>query len=251
MSIKQGEGENATWYKVNKNSFIKRMNPSGGLIINKAGICQNFDSLVQQRSCSLEELKEKSTTNSGDGFNAFELQVLHQLSKMAITNHYKRIQFISDEHILIQEMGTTEPTLMIYYGKIWDLDGLYMNKSFYNKELIISKEDYKQIVSGKAIPNAILHAIKDEKLKLPEGNMQIEGRGARCTSLNFDVNTKYSDIERFLINTKRGLVTKNGEYTFRFSLNRPNSRQIEQSFYQQDFKDVGTVVSLIKSLNRQ
>lgn len=195
--------DSGTWYKINKNSFLKRINPSGDLDVEEGtGICKNFKDLVKARSEALVKLQAKSNATT-----PFENEFLHQLSRSKDADAYKQIIFLPVEDNLLGPINTPvtgEPVLIITY----DREDKKTDKSQFARHygnwrhnmgqaagVHINNTQYKKILSGHSIPRSIMSLIKNEKIDLEEGELQFAFIGSK---LKFNKDTRPSDIEKFL-----------------------------------------------------
>lgn len=201
-----------TWFKINKQSFIKRFNPTEDLEIDETtGVCTNFDKLVNERAESLEKLKAKSNAST-----PFEKEFLHQMSVNNIGNSYKEIVFIpmKDPYKeLINQNIEKGPILFvtysekeIYLGEFNAKYGEWKEKvekfiGFYPVSVNINSSQYKKIILGKPLTQTVVDTIKDEALQLPEGEIWV-GLNARARDFQlhfkFNRDTKISEFQQLI-----------------------------------------------------
>ena len=113
------QDDGGTWYKVNKQSFIKRFNPKEELQIDENGYCKNFSKLVDEQRRAYLQLEEKTRFSDRLHVPPFEREFLHQLSKTSDASPYQKIYFFKSE---VHAFNLTKaegpyPSLIIYYDK--------------------------------------------------------------------------------------------------------------------------------------
>lgn len=215
VELPSEDGITKTWYKINKQSFIKRFNPSEDLKIDKeTGVCSNLADLVAAKSIALAKLEAISNAKT-----PFEKEFLNQLSENNHADSYNQIIFIQIENNLNSltiPMVESHPVLFISYkGNDKEIDrikfdALYGSRKSTIEELVghsypvgvnIDYSQYKKILSGKPIPQPVIDTIKDEALQLPEGEIWI-GLNARARDFQlhfkFYRDTKISEFQQLI-----------------------------------------------------
>lgn len=261
---RHNENGTTTWYKINKNSLIKRLNPSADLIVDETtGRCSNFEALIAAKAESFIKLKEKSNATT-----PFEHEFLHQLSGNNHADAYKSIHFIQadDNAFLRNGSGLNMPRdneansiLVISYSPAKKNEKL--TKQAFDKKYKDSLEDlkpfvrvhidssqYRKILSGKPISKPIIDAIKDEKLGLPEGWISYYLNGKLLDEkLNFGSDTRPSEIEKF-----QSIFDHDQVHRIKISIKAGRDEDgvdlSSSTSYMSKIEDVPSIVSSIKSV---
>lgn len=243
--------DEGTWYKVNKRSLIKRLNVDPVTIECFEAGTLTFLSAVENSINSVPKLQEKSNAST-----PFEKEFLHQLSQGTDVDAYNQILFVPAEDNFVAPEAQNEPVLVITYDQIKQKSSVISPYRAYKKTfelddavgVHINHSQYKKILLGNPIPEEIITLIKDEKLDLPKGLMQIENEKRKIAVLNFSSDTRTSQMDYFLLDAKESLgADAHKKFTLRVGIDVRGRFQYK-SHYNVEIANYLELVSYIKSL---